>query len=535
MLRFILLFTSVLFIQPLGAQISISGKVLDPLSRESLAYVNIGIKGKNLGTTSLSDGTFSISIPSSFQNDTLTFSLIGYADFKLPIEASGKKVIPLFRQASVLPEISISTSKLVEAKFGLTKHAAIHFIDASINQNDIFEIAQLIKLPATNTKLNSVDLYINEDNADSVKFRINIYKFDGNRPAERLNTQPIFKTALLKEGWLHCIISEYNLYGKNEVVVAFEFLPSQKRKKAIALEVKLGGRSKSFVRKTSLGEWMVPPHHYLMNLTALTPETNRNSDKDEKEISATKVLISTYVKDTFSLFVHLPSNYQKNKTKTYPLVLLLDANAYFTGVSDFWDPENKEHLSEAILIGIGYANVALMDSLRQRDYTFPRDLVADSCLLCGGADKFRDFIQKELLPYAHQSFRTNKKEVSIMGHSLGGYFPIWSLLTDLKEENTLIKNYVCISPSLNYADNYILNYTNTLNPSKITSLQKRCYLSFGEFDDDLTTHIGVFTDFEKKLALLRVRSRFEIYPGLQHMETPLIGFERGLNFILSDN
>lgn len=272
MLRFFILFASLSISQRVPAQILLSGKVLDPLTRESLAYVNIGIQGKNIGTTSQSDGTFSISIPSNFKNDSLTFSLIGYAVFRLPIQASGMKVIPLFRQPEVLQEVNISTNKLKEKKFGLKKRAAMHFIDASINQDDIFEIAQMIKLPVRDTKLHAISLYINESNEDSVKFRINFYKYDGSHPSERLNTKAIFKTELLKEGWSTFDISQFDLHAKNEIIIAIEFLPSQKRKKPIAYEVKLGGSTKSFFRKSSLGEWIIPPHHYLMYLTALVDE-----------------------------------------------------------------------------------------------------------------------------------------------------------------------------------------------------------------------------------------------------------------------
>src|SRR5688500_12588489 len=103
------------------SQIVISGKVIDPVSQEALAFVNIGIKHKNTGTISLSDGSFSITIPSNYQNDSLSFSLVGYEELKIPVKNSVQKLVPLMRRNKILDEVVISTSALSEKKFGLKK------------------------------------------------------------------------------------------------------------------------------------------------------------------------------------------------------------------------------------------------------------------------------------------------------------------------------------------------------------------------------------------------------------------------------
>ena len=105
-------------------QIRINGIVLDVQTRKPLPFVNIGIRNKNVGCASDDDGKFSILIPELFVNDTLTFSMVGYADLELPV----KKAIELnamefeMRQkAEMLRPVIISGRKFIEKKSALPK------------------------------------------------------------------------------------------------------------------------------------------------------------------------------------------------------------------------------------------------------------------------------------------------------------------------------------------------------------------------------------------------------------------------------
>ena len=70
-----------------NAQVTLSGTLLDAERKQPLPYVNIGIKARNIGTTSRTDGSFSIRIPAENGQDTLTFSLVGYEELNLPISS----------------------------------------------------------------------------------------------------------------------------------------------------------------------------------------------------------------------------------------------------------------------------------------------------------------------------------------------------------------------------------------------------------------------------------------------------------------
>src|SRR5579859_3890033 len=68
----------ILFLSPpLYAQSVVKGKVIDE-NNQGLPGVTILIKGTSTGTTSDSDGVFSLSIPEGASDPILVFSFIGY-------------------------------------------------------------------------------------------------------------------------------------------------------------------------------------------------------------------------------------------------------------------------------------------------------------------------------------------------------------------------------------------------------------------------------------------------------------------------
>lgn len=145
---FLLLFFSISWSAP--AQIVLSGTVLDSKNKTALRFVNIGIRNKNIGCSSSDDGTFTLHIPIQNENDTLTFSLVGYSDRHLLIAdilAVKQKTFLLEIKPAEIAPVTVVSQQLVEKKLGIVKYnPALHFTDGSTNQNDIFEIAQLIRL-----------------------------------------------------------------------------------------------------------------------------------------------------------------------------------------------------------------------------------------------------------------------------------------------------------------------------------------------------------------------------------------------------
>lgn len=258
-------------------QVSLHGNILDSTSNEKLSYVNIGIRHKNVGTVSLRDGSFNLTIPAEFKADTLTFSMVGYQDYSQAISNLQNNVnIRLRPKTEQLAEVIIKSPLLVEKKYGESNyHSLIQFTDGSTNQKDIFEIAQLIHLDTTLSKVTAVNLYISSSRPDSGIFRINFYKYDGRHPTKRIYDTNITQTHAITKGWLTFDLKQYSIYMKGDFVAAIEFIPNNPINKPINYNIKVVGSTKSFYRSSSQGDWRLPPHHYVLYVTALVEKSTK--------------------------------------------------------------------------------------------------------------------------------------------------------------------------------------------------------------------------------------------------------------------
>ena len=81
------------------------------------------------------------------------------------------------------------------------------------------------------------------------------------------------------------------------------------------------------------------------------------------------------------------------------MVYVLDANLYFDIIATTIDKYAQVGLApNVILVGIGYRDFPTMDSLRNRDDTYPLAIPEYEMSTSGGADKFLSFIDHELIP-----------------------------------------------------------------------------------------------------------------------------------------
>lgn len=512
-----------------------SGNITDSKNRKPLAYVNIGIKKKNMGTVSLENGTFSLNIPGENSNDTLTFSLVGYHELSVPVNklvTGSSQNIQLNEKTIELNEVKVSAEKLVEKKYGIKKRSSLlHFTDGMFAKDDIFEIGQLIHFGNNSAQVISANLYINASRADSASFRINFYRYEDDRPSKRIIEKNIIQRHSIKEGWLSFDLTQYSIMLKGDFIVSIEFIPETKKDLSpILYEVKLGGTSRSFYRKNSLGNWNSPPHHYCLYITAMVNK-NTPEETDDKETLPAWTLKSEIVKDTFSIFVRLPADYTKNSDKKYPVLYHLDGNAYFDQISNSVAKSGKKKLSiEPIVVGIGYRNELIMDSLRVRDYTFPVAIAADSFPTSGGAERFYGFIRNELIPKIEKMYRTDTTNRTIMGHSFGGYFTLYALQQDLNG-NSVFNNYVSASPSLFYHDQYIVKKFESLNPGSRSNTKPRLFLTMGEMEitNEPDDGFQYFKELLQKSELIDIESK--LYKNLEHMGTAIPSFEDGIEFI----
>ncbi len=184
-------------------------------------------------------------------------------------------------------------------------------------------------------------------------------------------------------------------------------------------------------------------------------------------------------------------------------------------------------------MGIGYENAYVMDSLRDRDYTFPKALPSDSFMCSGGGALFYEFIKTKVKPYINHTYRTDTASQTIMGHSLGGYFVLYALLKDIQGHG-LFTDYVAASPSISYCDNYIVKALSPL-PISRQGRKPKLYLTVGELEmkENGSADLNQLGDILSAGGLLDLKIR--IYEGSEHMGTAIPSFEDGMKFTIGLN
>jgi hypothetical protein len=165
---------------------------------------------------------------------------------------------------------------------------------------------------------------------------------------------------------------------------------------------------------------------------------------------------STQTGGDYQILVATPPGYPE-AGKHYPVVYALDADYSFALTRNVIQHfVERQDLPPMILVGIAYpgaaANRDLYKLTRTRDYTpiFVRTggYGLEFQKVSGGAPKFKAFMAAELFPFIERKFAADPNDRTIVGHSYGGLFATYLLLT----EPSMYKRYVIVSPSLWYSE-----------------------------------------------------------------------------------
>jgi uncharacterized protein len=251
--------------------------------------------------------------------------------------------------------------------------------------------------------------------------------------------------------------------------------------------------------------------------------------EDKKDVAALHFTqYSESVKDTFYIDVQLPKEYAAHPQKKYPTLVFVDGNFYFPMMSAVLHQYEVAGLLEPfIVVGVGYKSFKTMDSLRIRDYLFPKALPSDELNASGGGENFYNFITKELLPKIDNNFRTDTADRTLLGHSFGGYFVLYSLFHQSAQQKTDFNYFVSASPSLWY-NNFYLNKL----PDQLSKNERKLglFLSVGAVEDS-TWSVNPVKNLTREIQNKQVKAfdiKSSVYSHLDHMDVPLITFTKGL-------
>ena len=286
---------------------------------------------------------------------------------------------------------------------------------------------------------------------------------------------------------------------------------------------------------------------------------------DESPLADTEVhyLTSDIVNDEFKIFVGHCGTAGQHRV---PVLYLTDANGYFGGAVDIVrSMQLGFHLPPLLIVGIGYRAAGIGDiiSPRTRDLTPTRDggfakLFPDQAAM-GGASRLLAFINQELKPWVADRYDADQGNATYFGHSFGGLFGTYVLLTAPAE----FRRYIIGSPSLWWHHGVMLR-AETLSAGP-ASLTREIGTSQIDNDDPMVVYLGVganethegrqrevanmsaeergisasryidmvadtvrLAEQLRRLDWLKARVELDILPGEFHITVPLLTLSRGL-------
>lgn len=257
----------------------------------------------------------------------------------------------------------------------------------------------------------------------------------------------------------------------------------------------------------------------------------------------------------YKLYISLPEGYHSIESHShrdsYPVLYLLDPDVEFSLAESIARTlVNYNTINPFIIVGIGYQeqDLAKMDTKTfwdQWDINRARDYVpievktgvddfekgdADHAGLAthtGGSEKFKNFIEKEIIPDINRSYRTSN-ERGLFGHSQGGLFAAWMMLN----HPLIFKNYIILSPSLWIEQGQMIQQVFKLS----NSAGMKAYFAVGslEYDSNRSMVDEVKLFYSKLPHSNSFESKLDIIEGENHVSMVPAALTKGLKFLFSE-
>lgn len=246
---------------------------------------------------------------------------------------------------------------------------------------------------------------------------------------------------------------------------------------------------------------------------------------------------------TFWVYVPASARHPSYLPQRYPVVYLLDGEAYFTSVTGMIQQLSEAFLTnvlpEMIVVGIPNTN-------RLRDFTPTRAttsavIPAQALKGSGGGETFTAFLAQELIPYVEAHYPASAYR-TLIGHSLGGLL----VLNTLVHHPTLFNNYVALDPTLFWDEQKLLQQArqglawpqfagrslfvasaNTQPPG----LDSTLILRDTSLEAVITRAKWAFRDELARHAHNGLRTAYKYYPTETHNTVPLVATYDALHFL----
>ena len=236
---------------------------------------------------------------------------------------------------------------------------------------------------------------------------------------------------------------------------------------------------------------------------------------------------SNYTGSFYDINFYIP---QYASTEKLPLIIVLDGTNCFEVVKACVKQQGKVSIrtgvKPAIVVGISHQEFEMNDK-RFLDFTAPADnyFIEEAKKFripenLGGSEIFDSFIEKELLPIIESNINFDKENMTIIGHSLSGYYVLWNLL----KGSNLYKNIISFSPSVWWNDYELQNF-----PS-LDKSNKNIFIGVGEKEGYMVE--GAEKIYEK-IKSFNDNCTIYVAPEENHGSVVVTSISRALRYINS--
>jgi len=252
---------------------TITGTVWNFGNSEPLAYVNIGIKNKTVGTVSNNNGLFKLLLNDKVSSkDTVVFSYIGFKTEKYLVSELNniKKPILLQPKNMELNEVVVSSKKikLKSKKIGRTSkglglmHSNFYsYYEKNVDDRLSKERGMKFKM-RRNCHIKGLNFNITSNDFKSLKFRVNFYKVEDGLPTDLIVQKNIvFEIKDNFLGWFKVDLEPYEIYFNEEiedVAVTIQWLESVKaneKSKYFAISTASSPTHTAYFREKAMDSW----------------------------------------------------------------------------------------------------------------------------------------------------------------------------------------------------------------------------------------------------------------------------------------
>lgn len=220
--------------------VKISGKITDAVTNQPVAYANVGVAGKALGTVANASGAFSftVNLDKLATADKLVVSCVGYQPVELAYTfgESENLRIALNPQTVAIQEVSVKAGKLKEKVLGkndreyFTHYNFYSIKDTAAHDRLGREVGNIISLNKA-CYLNDFNVYMNDNDFTAIKFRLNIYEVVNGLPGSSLLQEAVnFEVTGKNPGWVKVDLEKYKIHVENhdKIAVTVQWLESVK-------------------------------------------------------------------------------------------------------------------------------------------------------------------------------------------------------------------------------------------------------------------------------------------------------------------